>query len=267
MKQLLTLLITYFMGVSLVAQEATLKLKVGQEVKTASGLAIKLTNSGRGKTVDKGDKVKVHYTGTLVDGRKFDSSKDREQPFEFVIGMKQVIAGWDEAFALLKVGDKAILTIPPDLGYAETPMPKIPVGSILIFDVEVLDVYKNFAPKQFVVKPKDIKSTQSGLKYCVIDSGAGLKAEKGKTVEVHYTGFFENGDIFDSSVLRGQPISFRVGAGMVIPGWDEGLEFLKAGGKALLMIPYPLAYGDSGRPPLIPPMANLIFNVELVSVK
>jgi len=267
MKHLLLFCIFSVTGSFIGAQETSIKLKVGQEHKTASGLTIKLSHSGKGKAVDKGDKVKVHYVGTLVDGRKFDSSRDRDQPFEFVIGMKQVIAGWDEAFALLKVGDKATLTIPPDLGYGETPMPKIPVGSVLFFDVEVIDVYKDFAPKQFVAKEKDQKTTSSGLKYCVLEQGTGSKAEKGKTVEVHYTGFFENGDIFDSSVLRGQPISFRVGAGMVIPGWDEGLEYLNAGGKALLVIPFQLAYGESGRPPLIPPKANLIFNVELVSVK
>jgi FKBP-type peptidyl-prolyl cis-trans isomerase len=101
----------------------------------------------------------------------------------------------------------------------------------------------------------------------VLEQGDGAKAERGKTVEVHYTGFLENGDIFDSSVLKGQPISFRLGTGMVIRGWDEGISNLNVGGMALLSIPYELAYGESGRPPLIPPKARLIFNVELISVK
>jgi peptidylprolyl isomerase len=245
----------------------SLKLKMNEEVITSSGLKVKLTHAGKGKSVAKGDKVKVHYTGTLVDNRKFDSSRDRNQPFEFVIGMKQVISGWDEAFQLLKVGDKAVLTIPPDLGYGETPMPKIPSGSYLVFDVEVLDVFKDFAPKPFVVKTKQNTLSSTGLEYNVVEQGKGIKAERGKTVEVHYTGFLENGDIFDSSVLRGQPISFRLGAGMVIPGWDEGLGYLNTGGKALLLIPFNLAYGETGRPPLIPPRARLIFNVELISVK
>jgi peptidylprolyl isomerase len=262
-----TLLFTFlFLSWGMLSSQS-LKLKVNEEFTTASGLKVKLTQAGKGKTVAKGDKVKVHYTGTLVDDRKFDSSRDRNQPFEFVIGMKQVIAGWDEAFQLLKVGDKAILTIPPDLGYGDTPMPKIPAGSYLVFDVEVLDVFKNFAPKPFTVKSKQNIVSSTGLEYNIIDPGKGVKAERGKTVEVHYTGFLENGDIFDSSVLRGQPITFRLGAGMVIPGWDEGIGYLNAGGKALLSIPYNLAYGESGRPPLIPPKARLIFNVELISVK
>lgn len=262
-----TLLISFLILLWGSLSSQTMKLKVNEEVTTASGLKVKLTHAGKGKSVAKGDKVKVHYTGTLVDDRKFDSSRDRNQPFEFVIGMKQVILGWDEAFQLLKVGDRALLTVPPDLGYGDTPMPKIPAGSYLVFDVEVLDVFKDFAPKPFVIKPKQTIVSASGLEYTIIEQGKGLKAERGKTVEVHYTGFLENGDIFDSSVLRGQPITFRLGAGMVIPGWDEGVAYLNAGGKALLSIPYQIAYGENGRPPLIPPKAKLIFNVELISVK
>jgi peptidylprolyl isomerase len=247
--------------------QSSVKLKINEENITASGLKIKLISTGKGKSIIKGDKVKIHYVGTLVDGRIFDSSRERNQPFEFVLGMKQVIAGWDEAILYFKLGDKAIITVPPDLGYGDVQMAKIPAGSFLVFDLEVLDVFKDFAPKQFVVKSKDILKTSSGLEYSIVDQGKGAKAEKGKTVEVHYTGFLENGDIFDSSVLRGQPISFRVGAGMVIPGWDEGVSFLNVGGKALLSIPYELAYGENGRPPLIPPKARLVFNIELVSVK
>jgi peptidylprolyl isomerase len=244
-----------------------IKLKVGEEVTTQSGLKIKLTAAGKGKNINKGDKVKIHYVGTLVDGRVFDSSKERNQPFEFVLGMKQVIAGWDEAILNFRPGDKAIITIPPELGYGDVQMAKIPAGSYLVFDLEVLDVFRDFAPKQFSVKTKDMLKTASGLEYSILLEGKGPKAEKGKTVEVHYTGFLENGDIFDSSVLRGQPISFRLGAGMVIQGWDEGLALLSTGGKALLSIPYELAYGENGRPPLIPPKARLVFNIELISIK
>lgn len=262
-----SILICCFFIVSFTLYSQTPKLKNNEEITTESGLKIKLTQSGKGKNVSKGDKVKVHYTGTLVDDRKFDSSRDRDQPFEFVIGMKQVISGWDEALPYLKVGDRATLTIPPELGYGDTPMPKIPAGSYLVFDIEVLDVFKDFAPRQFVINEKKNITTPTGLVYNILEQGKGAKAEKGKTVEVHYTGFLENGDIFDSSVLRGQPISFRLGAGMVIPGWDEGIEFMNVGGKALLIIPYELAYGESGRPPIIPAKAKLIFNVELIAVK
>ena len=259
-------LIFLFFSLSAKAQPSV-KLKVDDEITTASGLKIKLTANGKGKNINKGDKVKIHFLGTLVDGRVFDNSKERNQPFEFVLGMKQVIAGWDEAFLYFKLGDKAIITVPPDLGYGDVQMAKIPAGSYLVFDIEILDVFRDFAPKQFTIKPKEVVKAPSGLEYFIVAQGKGLKAEKGKTVEVHYTGFLENGDIFDSSVLRGQPISFRLGTGMVIPGWDEGVSFLYTGGKALLIIPYELAYGENGRPPLIPPKAKLIFNIELISVK
>jgi len=242
-------------------------LKENQEFTSGSGLKVNLQKSAKGKLLNKGDKIKVHYSGTLVDGRKFDSSREKNQPFEFIIGMRQVIAGWDEAFQLLKVGDQAILTIPPDLGYGETPMPNIPSGSYLVFDVEVLEAKRNFVPQPFERKEKQKTLTATGLEYYIIQQGEGEKAENGKTVEVHYTGFLENGDVFDSSIIRDKPFSFRLGSGMVIPGWDEGIAALNVGGKALLSIPYQLAYGEAGRPPLIPPKARLLFNVELISVK
>ena len=261
----ISLFLFLFSAEVILAQDV--KLKVNQEYTSPSGLKINLQKSVKGKLLNKGDKIKVHYTGTLVDGRKFDSSRDRNQPFEFVIGMKQVIAGWDEAFQLLKVGEQAKLTIPPDLGYGETPMPNIPEGSYLVFDVEVIDAKRNFIPLPFERKEKQKTLTSTGLEYYIILQGDGERAEKGKTVEVNYTGFLENGDVFDSSIIRDKPFSFRLGSGMVIPGWDEGIAALNVGGKALLSIPYQLAYGEAGRPPLIPPKARLLFNVELISVK
>ncbi|MFN4123010.1 MAG: FKBP-type peptidyl-prolyl cis-trans isomerase [Flavobacteriales bacterium] len=242
-------------------------LKLNEEYTTESGLKIKLTKQGKGLPVQKGDRVKVHYTGTLVDGKKFDSSKDRNEPFQFIIGLKQVIAGWDEGIALLRVGDEATLTIPPELGYGNRRTGNIPPGAYLIFDVELLDVEKDVMPKPFEIKDREMKTTVSGLKYGIVQQGDGKQATKGSNVEVHYTGFLENGDVFDSSVMRGQPISFRLGAGMVIKGWDEGIALLREGAKAKLVIPYPLAYGEQGMPPTIPEKATLIFNVELISVK
>lgn len=242
-------------------------LKLNEDYTTASGLVIKLTKQGKGLPADKGDRVKVHYTGTLVDGKKFDSSKDRDEPFQFIIGLKQVIAGWDEGIAFLRVGDEATLTIPPELGYGNRRTGNIPPGAYLIFDVELLDVEKDVMPKPFEIKEKELKTTESGLKYGIASQGEGKQATKGSNVEVHYTGFLENGDVFDSSVMRGQPISFRLGSGMVIKGWDEGIALLREGTKAKLIIPYQLAYGEQGMPPTIPEKATLIFNVELISVK
>ncbi|WP_019585139.1 FKBP-type peptidyl-prolyl cis-trans isomerase [Deinococcus apachensis] len=97
--------------------------------------------------------------------------------------------------------------------------------------------------------------------------GNGVPAQPGKMVRVHYTGTLENGQKFDSSRDRGEPIEFPLGVGYVIPGWDQGIAQLRVGDKARLTIPGQLAYGAAGVPGVIPPNATLIFDVELVDVR
>lgn len=111
------------------------------------------------------------------------------------------------------------------------------------------------------------KTTASGLMIEYVAEGKGAVAEKGKTVSVHYTGTLTDGKKFDSSLDRNEPIEFPLGQGMVIPGWEEGIEGMKVGEKRKLTIPYKLAYGEAGRPPVIPPKAVLLFDVELMGVK
>ncbi|MDG3583828.1 peptidylprolyl isomerase [Galbibacter pacificus] len=111
------------------------------------------------------------------------------------------------------------------------------------------------------------EKTESGLRYKMIQKGNGAKAEKGKTVSVHYKGQLENGQVFDSSYSRNQPIDFTLGAGQVISGWDEGIALLQVGDKARFVIPAHLGYGSRGAGGIIPPNATLIFDVELVNVK
>jgi peptidyl-prolyl cis-trans isomerase A (cyclophilin A) len=111
---------------------------------------------------------------------------------------------------------------------------------------------------------KEIVTTASGLQYLVVAEGDGNKPSKGTPVKAHYTGKLVNGQVFDSSVQRGEPISFPVGIGAVIPGWDEALSDMKKGEKRVLIIPAKLAYGDRGAGGVIPPGATLIFEVELV---
>jgi FKBP-type peptidyl-prolyl cis-trans isomerase len=109
--------------------------------------------------------------------------------------------------------------------------------------------------------------TKSGLKYWDIKVGDGAEAVRGKTVRVHYTGWLTNGKKFDSSVDRGQPFEFRLGAGEVIRGWDEGVAGMKVGGKRQLNIKPELGYGAQGYPPVIPPRSTLVFDVELLAVR
>lgn len=108
---------------------------------TASGLQYQIMKQGEGKVPQKGDRVKAHYTGTLLDGTQFDTSlKGEKKPFEFVVGAGRVIKGWDEAFLLMPAGSKWKLFIPADLAYGERQAGTIKPGSTLIFDVELLEI-------------------------------------------------------------------------------------------------------------------------------
>lgn len=107
---------------------------------TESGLQYTDLVEGTGETPKSGQVVTVHYTGTLQDGTKFDSSRDRGQPFKFKIGVGQVIKGWDEGVGTMKVGGRRQLVIPPELGYGSRGIGPIPPNSTLLFDVELLGV-------------------------------------------------------------------------------------------------------------------------------
>jgi len=109
--------------------------------------------------------------------------------------------------------------------------------------------------------------TDSGLKFEDTSVGAGDVASKGQTVSVHYTGWLENGTKFDSSKDRNEPFEFKLGAGQVIRGWDEGVAGMKVGGVRRLTIPPQLGYGDRGAGGVIPPKATLVFEVELLGTR
>ena len=110
-------------------------------------------------------------------------------------------------------------------------------------------------------------STPSGLKYLDIQTGTGAIAQPGQKATVHYTGWLANGQKFDSSLDRNEPFEFTLSAGMVIKGWDEGVAGMKVGGKRRLVIPAALGYGARGAGGVIPPNAELIFEVELLGLR
>ena len=156
---------------------------------------------GNGEEVKDGDRVSVHYTGWLTNGKKFDSSVDRGVPFDFTVGAGEVVRGCDLGVAGMKVGGKRKLTIPASLGYGVRGAGDvIPPNATLVFEVEVLS-------KQSVPAPGELKIED-------VEVGTGAEAVNGKTVKVHYTGRLEDGSVFDSSVQRGEPIEFPLGAGM-----------------------------------------------------
>lgn len=112
-----------------------------------------------------------------------------------------------------------------------------------------------------------VQKTPSGLQFIDMVEGTGASPSSGKSVTVHYTGYLPDGKKFDSSVDRNSPFTFVIGYGQVIKGWDEGVATMKIGGKRKLIIPSPLGYGARGAGGLIPPNAELIFDVELIGIK
>ena len=216
------------------------------------------------------DKIMVHYTGWLEDGTKFDSSVDRGEPITF--NLNRVIPGWTEGVGRMCVGDKYKLRIPSELGYGSRGGRTIPPDSTLIFDVELLDInpvspYAKVPPMEQLPGDKvtgEISTSDSGLQWYDIVVGDGESPSgPASSVEVHYTGWLNDGTKFDSSVDRGETISFPLNG--VIAGWTEGVGSMKVGGKRKLIIPANLGYGDRGAGGAIPGGATLIFDVELIS--
>ncbi|MBC7541835.1 MAG: FKBP-type peptidyl-prolyl cis-trans isomerase [Candidatus Sericytochromatia bacterium] len=192
----------------------------------------------------------MHYTGWLQSGSVFDSSVQRGVSFEFIIGVGQVIKGWDEGVATMQAGGKRILTLPPTLAYGRRGAGgAIPPDSTLRFEVELLEV-KSLPP----LGKEDVTV------------GEGQTAKAGQRVQVHYTGKLADGTVFDSSVPRGQPFEFVLGVGQVIKGWDMGVEGMQVGGKRNLTIPPHLGYGARGAGPTIPPNSTLQFEVDLLGI-
>ena len=236
----------------------------GELTKTASGLQYKDWTVGTGESPAAGSMVQVEYTGWLTDGKLFDSSYKRPDSFRFPLGKGKVIPGWDEGVAGMKVGGKRRLVIPAELAYGSRERPNIPANSTLVFDVELLGIAP---PRVAPEKPQTVsklEKTETGLQYHDFVVGTGPTPQPGAKVKVDYTGWLKDGTRFDSSLERPHPISFELGKGMVIAGWDQGIATMKEGGKRQLVIPSELAYGDGGRPPVIPPKSTLIFEVELV---
>jgi len=228
--------------------------------KTKGGVAFKVLTPGKGKDKPgEKDTVKVHYTGWTTDGKMFDSSVARGEPTSFPVDA--VIKGWSEAVRDMVVGEKRRVWIPEELAYKGRPGPQ----GMLVFEVELLEIKAAPkpipAPADVAAAPKDAETTKSGLASKVLTKGKGTAHPASTSeVSVHYTGWTTDGKMFDSSVTRGEPTSFRLDG--VIPGWTEGVQLMVEGEKRRFWIPEALAYkGQPGAP-----AGMLVFDVELLKI-
>jgi peptidylprolyl isomerase len=222
---------------------------------------------GDGPVAKTGDLVEVHYTGKLTSGKVFDS-RTSGPGFRFRLGKGEVIPGWDEGIPGMKVGGKRKLTIPPRLAYGEQGSGnRIPPNATLIFEIDLLQIITDSMKDKEEAEPNLKAEDVKDLKIEDLKEGDGPGAKVGDTLVVHYTGWLTNGTKFDSSHDRRESMSFMLGAGKVIKGWDKGLLGMKAGGKRKLTIPPELAYGAHGFGTTIPPNATLVFEVELLRIE
>ena len=232
---------------------------------TASGLASRVLTAGTGTESPAAvDTVTVHYSGWTTDGNLFDSSVERGEPTSFPLN--RVIKGWTEGLQLMVLGEKRRFWIPADLAYGENPGGGRP-GGLLVFDVELLGIEKApeppKVPEDVAAIPESAEVRDSGLASRKLSDGTGsTHPTKADMVTVHYSGWTTDGEMFDSSVMRGAPATF--GLGQVIPGWTEGLQLMVEGEKRRFWIPAKLAYGEN--PQGGAPAGTLVFDVELIKI-
>ena len=233
-----------------------------------SGIETFDEKAGDGAELHAGMELTFHYTGWLLNGHKFGSSKDMGKPAQSVLGMGKLVRGLELGLESIKQGGVRWLRLSPLMAYGPVAMASIPANSTLIFRIQAENVEfdeEAAASMDFFPNVQSIKweDGEEGLKFSVEKNGIGEAKKNGDIVRVHYTGWLTDGTKFDSSRDRGEPITLELGAGRVIRGWELGLLGMKPGEKRLLNIPPSIGYGSRGGGP-IPPDATLIFAVEMV---
>jgi peptidylprolyl isomerase len=238
-----------------------------EATRTASGLAWKVLVKGPG-TEHPGphDKVTVIFTGWKADGEVIESSIPDGEPWTFL--MDDVIKGLSEGLRLMGKGEKRRLWIPAELATAGRPKRRGPPGPS-VFDVELVGFVKMPdpipVPDDLGAPPAEARRTPSGLVYRFLKRGKGKDHPASRsTVEVHYSGWTTDGQLFDSSVRRGRSTTFPLTG--VIKGWTEGVQLMVVGDKARFWIPSALAYGDTPSRPGTP-AGPLVFDIELLSIQ
>lgn len=286
MKKLL--LLSLALGVIITSCQQNSKTKSFDDyTQTSSGLYYKFYQQNEGDTPQMMELLDVMLSCSINDTAVMIPEN------RMVLQMIESMFSGDifEGLKMMHKGDSASFMVRADSTFITlfgSPMPDVfSVNDMMRFEIRLNDFYpeSEFQAKQIEfmksnyveetiasenelneyfdnnnIKPM---TTVSGLNYVITKEGNGEKPAVGTLIKVHYTGKLLDGTVFDSSVNRNEPFQFVLGIGQVIPGWDEGLQLLSKGGKAVLYIPYYLAYGDRGAG-TIPPFATLIFEVELI---
>ena len=240
-----------------------------------------------GKTVKTGDIMVLSICITNKDGKVFDQSGF----YRLQLGNPMYQGDFYTGLALLQVGDSACFRLDASSFFEKTRKRDLPVEFKSGDPVYIYLRFKNILSAEDLESEKEntyhtdfeqemnllknyleltnttVKPTASGIYYIEKKKGNGAKAEPGKTVVVHYTGTTIDGKVFESSLQRGKPVTLVLGRGQVMPGWEEGLLFMRAGGTARLIIPSSMAYGKNGFKDIILPYSTLIFEIELLEVK
>jgi len=264
---------------------------------TESGLQYKFHTKSKEDPAGVGSILRLDMTYGLQDSVIFDSRMspvpmylellDPEYPGDIYEGLAMMSPG-DSATFVLDAVDFFLNTA----GMAHIPDIIVP-GDLLYFNIRLhksmdedgfMEDQQEMAEKQLQEMERQemeedgilrqyvldenitVEPRESGLYYIEVEAGDGDRVTPGSTVSVHYEGRLLDGTVFDSSYERGEPFQFQVGLGRVIPGWDEGLTQMHVGGKARLIIPSHIGYGDRGAGDLIPPFSTLVFDVEVLEV-
>lgn len=249
-----------------------------------NGLKYSDDTLGTGKEAKMGDLVSIKFSAWVIKdstenpfknwtgdttkvSQSIGSTDKMGKPYKYLLKEGSFIKGSAEGIAGMKVGGTRTIIIPSDLAYGKNGIGPIPPNSNLKAVITLVDAKEPVVANMWDVDTTKYKTTKDGLKYAIIEEGTGAQPDSGDLVTVNYSGFLaKDSTKFDSSVERDEPLTFKLGAHMVIPGWDEGIALMKKGGKVRLVVPPSLGYGN--RPNrVIPPNSTLIFDVQLVDIK
>lgn len=228
--------------------------------RTTNGVYYVIDEQGEGEFPADDAYVKIYFTGYFLDGEQFGTSGTEES---VTIDLVDVISGFSEGIQNFNTGSKGTLYIPPSQAFGDSGSGNIPGGAVLIYDIEVLEITNAQTEDDIIeyLDENDLEAERSstGLYYIVEEEGAGEEITQSSIVTLTYTGYYLNGEEFDS----GDNVQFDLS--QVISGFAEGITYFKEGGKGKLLLPPDLAYGDEEVGD-IPRSSVLIFDIEVISL-